>query len=119
MSARSRDRMLTVTDPQDGCTYTDRANVLAIVFGVPYQTLYKRLTRLSWSPEQSLGLAPPPAPAMHRHRTLAALPELARAGTAYGNLMAAACGEISAEEYLRREGVGSNGYVLPFHEGIL
>jgi hypothetical protein len=119
MSARSRDRMLTVTDPQDGQTYTDRAAVLAIVFGVPYQTLYKRLTRLSWSAEQSLGLAPPPAPAMDRRRKLTALPELAPCGTAYGNLLAAAMGEITAEEYLRREGVGSNGYVLPFHEGLI
>jgi hypothetical protein len=68
---------------------------------------------MHWTAEQSMGLvAPPPRVAHDVRRKRAELPVLPRLGYPYDNLMAAACGLIDAEEYLRREGVGSNGFVL-------
>ncbi|WP_187272344.1 NUMOD1 domain-containing DNA-binding protein [Zeimonas arvi] len=54
-------------------------------FGVPSGTVRKRL-RLSWSPEQAVGIHPPPA----RHRTFGNEHALALQGSAYSSVKAAA-----------------------------
>lgn len=94
---------------------TGNLKQLSIHFGVPFGTVYRRKGKLKWTIEQSLGVEPPPNPERHggqtRQQRAALLPRLAEPEInlwdAWRNLLDARLGgtRISAEEFLRREGV--------------
>jgi hypothetical protein len=85
----------------------------AAAHGIPYTTLTGRLST-GWTPEQALGLAPKPI--RRRGKTNANLwsnlQDALPLDTPLNNMWKAMAGELTAEEYLRREGVPSNGYIL-------
>lgn len=90
---------------------TNNVKQLALHFGVLPQTAHARL-QIGWTIEQALGLAAPPPrrPQGGRGCHLPAGPRLA---SAEENLLAAILTPMSAEEYLRREGVPLNDHPLP------
>jgi hypothetical protein len=86
---------------------------LAAHFGVGYPLAHTRKFRREWTLEQALGLEPPPrgrGQQVHRHyEGLVSGPALAPADE---NFLRAHFQLITAEEYLRLEGVPMNGYPL-------
>lgn len=105
----------TVIDTR-GVVHTGSLGTLARQFGTTYNVVYARWHGLKWSLEEALGIVPRPVVCYSRNnsrrRQLPELPMCPRLGTAQENLWAAVTGMIDAEEYLEREGMGSNGYVL-------
>lgn len=91
---------------------TDNLRRLSAHFGVGYQTAHSRLTQIGWSLEQALGLVPPP-PRRRSGGRGCHLPAGPRLASAEENLLAAMLTPMSAEEYLRREGVPLNDHPLP------
>jgi hypothetical protein len=83
-----------------------------VKYGVKYTTLMHRLLK-KWTLEQALGLAPKPKrPNGNIGGRWSKLRDGPQMGTAFDNIWQAMAGELTAEEYLRREGVPANGYVL-------
>lgn len=115
----SRHLSLTVIDPRSKEAITGTLKELSERFGVPYQTVYKRLFRMRWTVEQSLGLVAHVRQAHEVTRKLPPLPYIVRCGSVLANLLSAVAGEISGEEYLRREGVGSNAHPLPYRDSAV
>lgn len=107
--------MHTVTDAR-GVIHTGSLGTLARQFGSTYNVVYARWHGLKWSLEEALGIVARPVACYprsnSRRRQLPELPICPRLGSAQENLWAAMTGLIDAEEYLQREGMGSNGYVL-------
>lgn len=85
----------------------------AAAHGVNYKTLTSRLSA-KWTLEQALGLAPKPIRRRGKSdaNQWSNLQDGLKLASALENLTGAVTGELTAEEYLRREGVPENGYVL-------
>lgn len=92
------------------------ANLCALAkhFGVPYPTAHARLFEHDWSIEEALGLVP----RRRKPNANRLLPELVdgpRLGSPADNFLRAALRLLTAEEYLRLEGVPMNEHPLESH----
>ncbi|MDB6104111.1 MAG: hypothetical protein JWO52_4110 [Gammaproteobacteria bacterium] len=91
---------------------TANLKTLSAHFGVSYPLTHARMFKHDWTVEQALGVAPRPAPKPHRHRIRPALVDGPRLSSAEENFLRAVLTPLSAEGYLRLEGVPLNGHPL-------
>ena len=94
-----------------GITASLRAHALRL--DVPYTTAFTHICEHHWTVEQALGLAPRPPAKPHSNRRLQpVLVDGPRMGTPSENFLRACFTLLSAEDYLKLEGVPANGHPL-------